>query len=864
LTEAGSAALGASNSTIAYKEKLAGLSKEAAKYKDLAKGGSEFNFDTEKGRAAQTVLNNFAASALQASSDMDKAGASAGKQVAHLSESREAFIKNAVAMGLNSKAAAKMADDYGLIPSKVFTTAEFKEGDTRKRVGDIVSALNTMPKGKKITVEDNSKGTIKALEALGFKVKKIPGTKKIEVTATGVKKTSGEIDKAAGKKRDAKIGTHSDGKGGKQADSEAKKKRDAKIGTHSDGKGGKQADAEANKRRTATLRGVAETGGAEASLNHAARDRMARISVAVTTTITKVQRTVNAAVAAAGGNARTAAQMKRHGGKLRGHADGYRLPLTGPGTDKVDGFTAVNGDGAAIARVDAGEWVVNRRSSSAFDQTLAHINRGDRRGAMASLLAGYRTGGVVGELPGLASGGRYRWAGRQVTYATRAVSRASANLSRQKAQLRAAEKAEAAAQKRLDHAKSKAAKARARAALSRAKARVRAETRDVTAADKKREQRRDKLQKARERRTRLGELEFTTRRQLSRGDFKGMYGAGNFQGVDALFEQSKNADLSRYRRKQLSSLAYKQEAKIKSLTKQSDRLAASLEKATAKRDELLQVKDSVADSVRGGWSLSDTFSKLKEGEVKGPLSAGRFTKSATRSANRMMKFSRLLGDLRKMGYNEAVVQEVASMGSQEGFQVGTALAKASKGQRRTLNKQYDRMDFWSGKAGDQVTASMYKGGVNAASGVVKGIESQQKAIEKAFTRMAKQGERAFKRALGIHSPSKVMEGHGVNTVAGQLRGVKARTPDAVQAMFDLGKKQSDAYSAAVSTPSYVVPASAEVARYSAQQGGSAYTADAVAAAVSSAIAGYQPVVNIDGRAFYGIMRSTEHRYGTRR
>lgn len=74
-----------------------------------------------------------------------------------------------------------------------------------------------------------------------------------------------------------------------------------------------------------------------------------------------------------------------------GRATGGRLPLTGPGTSTTDGFLAVASSGMPIARVDAGEWVVNGRSSQRYDRELAAINAGT-----FPKLPGYADGGVVG------------------------------------------------------------------------------------------------------------------------------------------------------------------------------------------------------------------------------------------------------------------------------------------------------------------------------------------------------------------------------------------------------------------------------------------------------------------------------------
>ena len=69
------------------------------------------------------------------------------------------------------------------------------------------------------------------------------------------------------------------------------------------------------------------------------------------------------------------------------YATGGRLPTTGPGTDRVDGILGVDHAGMPIARVDAGEWVINRRMSERYHDELAAINAGT--------FPQYATGGII-------------------------------------------------------------------------------------------------------------------------------------------------------------------------------------------------------------------------------------------------------------------------------------------------------------------------------------------------------------------------------------------------------------------------------------------------------------------------------------
>ena len=98
--------------------------------------------------------------------------------------------------------------------------------------------------------------------------------------------------------------------------------------------------------------------------------------------------------------------MRRAAGGLHGYDDGgrhggYRLPLTGPGTETTDGFLALDREGIPTAWVDAGEWIINRRSSETYHTPLAYLNQGDTMAAVMALLEelpGFNTGGVSGRV----------------------------------------------------------------------------------------------------------------------------------------------------------------------------------------------------------------------------------------------------------------------------------------------------------------------------------------------------------------------------------------------------------------------------------------------------------------------------------
>lgn len=73
--------------------------------------------------------------------------------------------------------------------------------------------------------------------------------------------------------------------------------------------------------------------------------------------------------------------------------------------------------------------------------------------------------------------------------------------------------------------------------------------------------------------------------------------------------------------------------------------------------------------------------------------------------------------------------------------------------------------------------SLYTSGANAIQGFIKGMSSKAGALWNQATSMAKSAWDAVKKALGEHSPSRVMFGSGVNFIQGFINGSESKTYD---------------------------------------------------------------------------------------
>jgi TP901 family phage tail tape measure protein len=181
-------------------------------------------------------------------------------------------------------------------------------------------------------------------------------------------------------------------------------------------------------------------------------------------------------------------------------------------------------------------------------------------------------------------------------------------------------------------------------------------------------------------------------------------------------------------------------------------------------------------------AATKALNALTTPDASGKVTAKGMVKNAKSTADRIKKFAGKLDKLQKRGLSGPILEEIAGMGTEEGMRAADALLAGSNKSIKELNTQYRRIDWYSQKAGLQVTEGFYKGGVNAAKGLVKGLEDQQDAIEKQMLKIANGMQTALKKALGIHSPSKVMQKLMHHVGDGAVLGLEDSRPDVESAM----------------------------------------------------------------------------------
>ncbi|MCZ4602911.1 phage tail protein [Streptomyces sp. Lzd4kr] len=207
----------------------------------------------------------------------------------------------------------------------------------------------------------------------------------------------------------------------------------------------------------------------------------------------------------------------------------------------------------------------------------------------------------------------------------------------------------------------------------------------------------------------------------------------------------------------------KQEKALEKVTKS---LAAAREKLDGLKDAAASLKESVRSGIIGSANIT-----RKQGD--GPVTVASIMGGMQASYDKAKSFTGALAELKKRGVDKGLISEIAQAGVDGGgLETAGALLSASKSEIASLNKYRAGIVKQADAAGAITADAMYGAGIKAAEGLVKGLQSKEKSIQKAMLDLAKFMEKSIKKALGIKSPSTLMMKIGDHTAEGFAVGMR--------------------------------------------------------------------------------------------
>ncbi|MGW5130885.1 phage tail protein [Streptomyces sp. NPDC004135] len=268
-------------------------------------------------------------------------------------------------------------------------------------------------------------------------------------------------------------------------------------------------------------------------------------------------------------------------------------------------------------------------------------------------------------------------------------------------------------------------------------------------------------------------LLYNAGRVIIKGLIKGLESQyGNVKkSLEGLTAQIGKAKLS----KSVTAKLKSDQVKLTKLLKSYDSLQTKIDNA---KKSLADLKEAKADyAARIAQKIVDDANVTNmEGGFTGII------EQLTQARDQARHFADVLGKLKKLGLNSEIFDQLAQAGPEAGMAAAEAILSAGQAGVDQVNELEKQLQDAAGKVGKTASQVMYDNGIRMAEGLVKGLESQASAIEKQMLKIADSMVKSIKKALGIHSPSRVFARLGAFVGQGFSKGLLSESSSVMSAV----------------------------------------------------------------------------------
>ena len=204
---------------------------------------------------------------------------------------------------------------------------------------------------------------------------------------------------------------------------------------------------------------------------------------------------------------------------------------------------------------------------------------------------------------------------------------------------------------------------------------------------------------------------------------------------------------------------------LTALKKLADRQEILNQKIVDAKKALEEAKKAKDDFAR---DTSKTFEKMPD--IGENTKLPDYIKDLEKQIVDTQLFNAQLEELKKLGLNEDTYRDLLAKGTSAMPFVQQILESGQAGVDQ-LNTLETALDKSAGTLGSTAAEALYQAGIDAAAGLVKGLEQEQKAIEAQMDIIAASMVAAIKKALGIKSPSRKFMQVGKWSAEGLAKGL---------------------------------------------------------------------------------------------
>ncbi|HAC1694001.1 TPA_asm: tape measure protein [Listeria monocytogenes] len=214
--------------------------------------------------------------------------------------------------------------------------------------------------------------------------------------------------------------------------------------------------------------------------------------------------------------------------------------------------------------------------------------------------------------------------------------------------------------------------------------------------------------------------------------------------------------------------------KLAATAKKRDKVVAQLKAANTKMADLTKQSKEYAASIT---EKMQSYGSISNVDPENPQS---IQQEMQKRLKEIKAFQANVEKLRKKGVSKDIISDILESGVENGSSYAQALAKSDAKTIKAINSTQNQINSASKSMGNTAANAMYSAGINAARGLINGLNSQKKQLEKTAKSIANTITNSVKKALKIHSPSRVAIELGKFFTGGLGNGVLAGAKGAVQ------------------------------------------------------------------------------------
>ncbi|MEN0824208.1 tape measure protein [Listeria monocytogenes] len=214
--------------------------------------------------------------------------------------------------------------------------------------------------------------------------------------------------------------------------------------------------------------------------------------------------------------------------------------------------------------------------------------------------------------------------------------------------------------------------------------------------------------------------------------------------------------------------------RLAATAKKRDKVVAQLKAANTKMADLTKQSKEYAASIT---EKMQSYGSISNVDPENPQS---IQAEMQKRLKEIKAFQANVEKLRKKGVSKDIINDILESGVENGSSYAQALAKSDAKTIKAINSTQNQINSASKSMGNTAANAMYSAGINAAKGLINGLNSQKKQLEKTAKSIASTITNSVKKALRIHSPSRVAIELGKYFTGGLGNGVLAGAKGAVQ------------------------------------------------------------------------------------